>query len=406
MLPLKTAWIAWMAATLPVYLWAARISFPMRGWLLLALAYPAVFVNFAHGQNGFLIAGLLAGGVLMLDRRPLLAGVLFGMLTLKPHFGLLIPIVLLATGRWRTIAAACATTLLLCGVATLAFGANALLVAGSEAQKQEWLPKIAEGACTATLAMTEPNGRWDARGIEATLARDGDAFVLRGTKRYVVDGHAAELLVVAARTPGSAGEQGVSLALVPADAAGVERKALPTVDQTRRQAEIAFHDVRVPADALLGAEGAAWPALSRVLDLAAVALAAEQVGGAQRALDLAVAYAKERVQFGRVIGSFQAIKHKCADMMVAVEAARSGLYLAACAAAEGTDDLPRMASLAKAYCSDAYFRCAADDIQIHGGVGFTWEYDCHLHFKRAKSSETLLGDAAHHRELVARRIGL
>ncbi|MEZ4218500.1 MAG: acyl-CoA dehydrogenase family protein [Myxococcota bacterium] len=290
--------------------------------------------------------------------------------------------------------------------ATLAFGANALLVAGSEAQKQEWLPKIAEGACTATLAMTEPNGRWDARGIEATLARDGDAFVLRGTKRYVVDGHAAELLVVAARTPGSAGEQGVSLALVPADAAGVERKALPTVDQTRRQAEIAFHDVRVPADALLGAEGAAWPALSRVLDLAAVALAAEQVGGAQRALDMAVAYAKERVQFGRVIGSFQAIKHKCADMMVAVEAARSGLYLAACAAAEGTDDLPRMASLAKAYCSDAYFRCAADDIQIHGGVGFTWEYDCHLHFKRAKSSETLLGDAAHHRELVARRIGL
>ncbi|MCA9510211.1 MAG: acyl-CoA/acyl-ACP dehydrogenase [Myxococcales bacterium] len=290
--------------------------------------------------------------------------------------------------------------------ATLAFGANALLVAGSEAQKQEWLPKIAEGACTATLAMTEPNGRWDARGIEATLARDGDAFVLRGTKRYVVDGHAAELLVVAARTPESAGEQGVSLALVPADAAGVERKALPTVDQTRRQAEIAFHDVRVPADALLGAEGAAWPALSRVLDLAAVALAAEQVGGAQRALDMAVAYAKERVQFGRVIGSFQAIKHKCADMMVAVEAARSGLYLAACAAAEGTDDLPRMASLAKAYCSDAYFRCAADDIQIHGGVGFTWEYDCHLHFKRAKSSETLLGDAAHHRELVARRIGL
>ncbi|HOP18474.1 MAG TPA: glycosyltransferase family 87 protein [Parvularculaceae bacterium] len=124
MLPLKTAWVAWMAATLPIYLWAARISFPMRGWLLLALAYPAVFVNFAHGQNGFLIAGLLAGGVLMLDKRPLLAGVLFGLLTLKPHFGLLIPIVLLATGRWRTIAAACATTLLLCGAATLAFGAD------------------------------------------------------------------------------------------------------------------------------------------------------------------------------------------------------------------------------------------------------------------------------------------
>jgi len=290
--------------------------------------------------------------------------------------------------------------------ATLAFGANALLVAGSGAQKQEWLPKIAEGACTATLALTEANGRFDTRGIEATLERDGDGFVLRGRKRYVVDGNTADLLVVAARAPGSAGEQGVSLALVPATSAGVERKALPTVDQTRRQAEIAFHDVRLSADALLGEEGRAAAALSSILDLAAIALAAEQVGGAQRALDMAVAYAKERVQFGRVIGSFQAIKHKCADMMVAVEASRSAVYLAACAAAEGSDDLPRMASLAKAYCSDAYFRCAADNIQIHGGVGFTWEYDCHLHFKRAKSSETLLGDAAYHRELVARRIGL
>jgi alkylation response protein AidB-like acyl-CoA dehydrogenase len=137
-----------------------------------------------------------------------------------------------------------------------------------------------------------------------------------------------------------------------------------------------------------------------------VALAAEQVGGAQRCLDMAVEYAKQRVQFGRPIGSFQAIKHKCADMMVAVESARSAVYYAACVAEDDGDELPRVASLVKAYCSDAYFRCAADNIQIHGGVGFTWEYDCHLFFKRAKASETFLGDSAYHRELVAQRIGL
>jgi len=137
-----------------------------------------------------------------------------------------------------------------------------------------------------------------------------------------------------------------------------------------------------------------------------IALAAEQLGGAERCLDMAVAYATERVQFGRPIGSFQAIKHKCADMLVLVESARSAVYYAAAAQAEGAAEVPTLASLAKAYCSDAYFRCAADCIQIHGGVGFTWEYDAHLYFKRAKSSETLLGDATFHRERIAGRIGL
>jgi alkylation response protein AidB-like acyl-CoA dehydrogenase len=179
------------------------------------------------------------------------------------------------------------------------------------------------------------------------------------------------------------------------------------MDQTRRLAEITLEDVCVPASARLGDEGAAWPSLSRTLDLAAIALAAEQVGGAQRCLDLAVAYANERQQFGRAIGSFQAIKHKCADMMVKVESARSAAYYAGCCVAEGNDaELDTVAPLAKAYCSDAYFQCAADCIQIHGGVGFTWEYDIHLYFKRAKSSESLLGDAAFHREILAQRIHL
>jgi alkylation response protein AidB-like acyl-CoA dehydrogenase len=193
---------------------------------------------------------------------------------------------------------------------------------------------------------------------------------------------------------------------IPGDAAGLERRALPTMDQTRRQAELGLSNVRVPASAMIGSEGAAWPLLERVLDLAAITVAAEQVGGAQRCLDMTVDYAKERVQFGRPIGSFQAIKHMCADMLLHVESARSAAYYAAWAASAGDPELPALASLAKAYASDAYFRCASDAVQIHGGVGFTWEYDVHLYFKRAKSSETFLGDAAYHRELVAQRIGL
>jgi alkylation response protein AidB-like acyl-CoA dehydrogenase len=290
--------------------------------------------------------------------------------------------------------------------ATLALGANAILCAGTPEQKERLLGPIAEGACTATLAFTEPNGRWDLSGIETVCEAAGDGYVLRGTKRYVVDGDRADLLIVAAREPGTEGEAGIHLFAVPADTPGVSRKALPTVDQTRRQAEVAFDGVTVPAEARLGGEGEGGPALIRTLDLAAVALAAEQVGGAQRCLDMAVEYASERVQFGRVIGSFQSIKHKCADMMVEVEAARSAVYYAACVAAEQDEELSQVAPLAKAYCSDAYFRCAADNIQIHGGVGFTWEYDCHMYFKRAKASETFLGDPAYHRELVAQRIGL
>ncbi|UCE85603.1 MAG: acyl-CoA/acyl-ACP dehydrogenase [Deltaproteobacteria bacterium] len=289
---------------------------------------------------------------------------------------------------------------------SVCLASNALLVAGSESQKQEHLPGIAEGQTRATLAFTEAGGAWDASGIEAQARSDGGDFVLSGRKSFVLDGHCADLLVVAARAEGSRGEEGIELFLVPADAQGLLRRALPTLDPTRRLADVELSDVRVPAEARLGEAGGGWPALSKTLDLACVALAAEQVGGAQKCLDMSVAYAKERVQFGRPIGSFQAIKHKCADMMVEVESARSASYYAGCVAAEDGADLPLVAALAKAYCSDAYFRCAADAIQIHGGVGFTWEYDVHLYFKRAKSTETFLGDAIYHRERLAQKIGL
>ncbi|MCP4037171.1 MAG: acyl-CoA/acyl-ACP dehydrogenase [bacterium] len=290
---------------------------------------------------------------------------------------------------------------------SVCLGANALLVAGNEEQKQQYLPGIAEGTVRATLAYQGTAGRWDASTVEATATRAGGGFRLDGASSFVVDGHCADLLVVAARSEGSEGQDGVSLFAVPGDVAGLSRRRLPTVDQTRRLAEVTFEGVEIPETSLLGEEGGAWPQLSRTLDLAAIALAAEQVGGAQQCLDLSVEYAKERVQFGRAIGSFQSIKHKCADMMVLVESARSAAYYAGCAVSEENEsELPTVAPLAKAYCSDTYFQCAADCVQIHGGVGFTWEYDVHLYFKRAKSSEALLGDAAFHRELLAQRIDL
>ncbi|MCH7867958.1 MAG: acyl-CoA/acyl-ACP dehydrogenase [Myxococcales bacterium] len=290
---------------------------------------------------------------------------------------------------------------------SVCLAANALLVAGSEEQKKEYLPGIAAGTTRATLAYSGSSGSWDASSVEVVARRTGDEFVLHGKTSFVVDGHCADLIIVAARSDGSVGREGVSLFVVPVGTQGLRRKLLPTMDLTRRLAEIEFDEMRLPASALLGEEGGGWPGLSRTLDLAAIALAAEQVGGAQRCLDLAVAYAKEREQFGRPIASFQAIKHKCADMMVKVESARSAAYYAGCAVAEGNEaELDTVAPLAKAYCSDAYFQVAADCIQIHGGVGFTSEYDVHLYFKRAKSSESLLGDATFHRELLAQRINL
>ncbi len=290
--------------------------------------------------------------------------------------------------------------------ATICLATNALLAAASEEQKQDLLPELAAGSRTATLAWTEP-GRAFAIGDTATVVRDdGGDLVLDGVKRHVLDGHTADLLIVAARRPGSSGSDGIRLVAIPGDAPGVSRAPLPTLDQTRRQAEIRFEGARVPASALLGGDAEAAPGLARALDLAAIALAAEQVGGAARCLEMSVQYAKERVQFGRAIGSFQAIKHKCADMLLRVESARSAAYYAGWAASVDDPELASLASLAKSYCSDAYFHCAADSIQIHGGVGFTWEYDVHLHFKRAKSSEVLLGSPVEHRERIAEHIGL
>jgi alkylation response protein AidB-like acyl-CoA dehydrogenase len=281
---------------------------------------------------------------------------------------------------------------------TVVLAANALLHSGDDAAKKDLLGGIASGETIATVAFTEPNGRWDESGIEATATKDGDSYRITGTKMFVLDGHTANLILVAART-----DAGVSLFAVTDDAAGLERTALSTMDQTRKQAKLTFENT---PGRLIGTDGGGWDILSTMLDLAAVGLAAEQVGGAQEVLESAVQYAKDRVQFGRPIGSFQAIKHKCADMLLEVESAKSAAYYAGWCAAEMNDELPSVASLAKAYCSEAYFHSAAENIQIHGGIGFTWEHPAHLYFKRAKSSELLFGDPTYHRELLAQRIGI
>lgn len=279
-----------------------------------------------------------------------------------------------------------------------------LLAAGSEEQKGELLPAIAAGSVRATLAVSEPNGRWDLSGVETIYRPDGSGFVLNGTKSFVLDGHTADLLIVAARRPGSAGAEGISFFLVPQTA--VASRRLETMDMTRKLAEVRLADVKLGANAMLGAEGGGGAVVERVLQKAVAGLAAEQVGGAQRCLEMAVDYAKVRVQFGRPIGSFQAIKHKCADMLVQVEGAKSAAYYAGWAAAEDNEELAEVSHIAKSYCSEAYFFCASENIQIHGGIGFTWDHDAHLYFKRAKSSELIFGDPAHHRRLLASLLGL
>jgi alkylation response protein AidB-like acyl-CoA dehydrogenase len=289
---------------------------------------------------------------------------------------------------------------LLCApyLGTAVLAANALLECADDATRRELLGGIASGATIATLAFAEPGGRWDLDGVALRARAKGDAFELDGTKEWVLDGHTADVLLVVARD-----DAGLGLYRVDAGAEGLTRTPLPTLDTTRKLARVEL--AATPARRISSGDPSAG--LERALARTLAALAAEQVGGAQRCLELSVDYAKTRLQFGRPIGSYQAIKHKCADMLVAVEFAKSAAYAAAFAAAEDDDaSLLEAASLAKATCSETYFHAAADTIQIHGGMGFTWEHPAHLYFKRAKSSELLFGDAAHHRERLADRIGL
>jgi alkylation response protein AidB-like acyl-CoA dehydrogenase len=282
-------------------------------------------------------------------------------------------------------------------LASAVLAATALLASPDEGARRDLLPGIASGEVIATLAFTE-DGSWDPAAISMPATKNGAEWTLDGHKSFVLDGHSAGLLLVVASTTA-----GLSLFAVDGTAAGLTRTALPALDQTRKLARLEFSDV---AGRLIGSPGDAAAVLDRTLEVAAIALAAEQLGGAQRTLDMAVEYAKMRHQFGRPIGSFQAIKHRCADLLLEVESLRSAVSYAAAAVADGSAEVPVIAPLLKAYASETFFHVAAENIQIHGGIGFTWEHDAHLYFKRAKSSELFLGDGDYHRERLATRLGL
>jgi alkylation response protein AidB-like acyl-CoA dehydrogenase len=290
---------------------------------------------------------------------------------------------------------------LLCApyLSSVALTAEALLRCADEAARKDLLPGLATGQRIGTLALLEQPGRWDEASVQTRAHRSGaGCWVLDGDKRHVPDGHIADVILVGARTPA-----GIGLFAVDGAAPGVTRVPVPTLDQTRKQAHLDF--AGTPAR-LIGDEGDGGRVIRRVLDTAAILLAAEQAGGALRVVEMAAGYAGMRVQFGRPIGSFQAVKHLCADMLTEAEAARSAAYYGLWALAADSEDVPLAASLAKVYCSAAYSKIAGDAIQVHGGIGFTWEHPAHLYFKRAKSSEVMFGTPAYHRDVLAARLGL
>jgi alkylation response protein AidB-like acyl-CoA dehydrogenase len=282
-------------------------------------------------------------------------------------------------------------------------GVPAIVEGGSENQKKEILPKMANGEYIGTVAVAEASGRFDADGVELGATRKGTGYTLSGEKFFVPDAQVADGIVVAART-GRAGAEGVTLFLVPAKAEGVTVTQLKTVDMTRRLCHVKFDKVAVDAASMLGKENQGWPILQRVLDIATGALAVEMVGTAQKALDISVEYAKTRVQFGKPIGSFQAVKHKCVDMMVAVENARSLAYYACWTVSERVAEAATAVPMAKAYASDMAKNVTSEAIQVHGGIGFTWEHDMHLYHRRALAGEGNFGNAPVHRETVAKSL--
>ena len=289
-------------------------------------------------------------------------------------------------------------------ISTVVLGTLPILEAGTEAQKQEFLPKIAAGDLIMTLALTEPSARWDADGVQLAAKAEGDSFVLNGTKLFVPDAHVSDYMLVAARTKESANpEDGVTLLLVDSKSPGIEYTVLKTIGSDK-QCEVTFNDVRVAKANVLGEVDKGWPIIQGLKPKATVATCAYLVGLAQMDFDISVNYAKERIQFGRPIGSFQAIQHKCADMIIDVDGSRFITYKAAWSLQENEPDGEMLASMAKAWCSEAARRVVAHGQQIHGGIGFTKDYKIQLYFRRQKWMELMWGDADYHRELVAQKL--
>ncbi|MDP6782559.1 MAG: acyl-CoA dehydrogenase family protein [Dehalococcoidia bacterium] len=286
---------------------------------------------------------------------------------------------------------------------TVVLAGGAILEAGSEEQKQKLLGEISQGKLIATLALTEPSASYNAKDIQVTATVEGDGYVISGTKLFVPDANVADVMVVVARTGGQ-GAEGITMFLVDPKAAGISVTQLKTI-ASDKLCEVTFDKVKVGQGAVLGAVGKGWPVVETVLQKAAVAKCTEMVGGAQQVLEMTVNYAKERVQFGRPIGSFQAIQHHCANMAIDVDGSRFISYQAAWMLSEGLPSTKEVA-MAKSWTSDAYRRLTALGHQVHGGIGFTKDHDMQLYYRRAKAAEVTFGDGDFHRDVVAREIGL
>jgi alkylation response protein AidB-like acyl-CoA dehydrogenase len=284
-------------------------------------------------------------------------------------------------------------------------GGLAVLKWGSEAQKKEFLPRIAKGKSIVALAIAESNATYDASGIKAKAVAEGKDFIINGTKLFVTYGHVADYLIVAARTTSGRDKQaGITVFIVNAKSAGISRNLLKTFTGDKK-CEVVFKNVRVPKVNVLGKLDKGWEVVEGIIDLGAFALCPWMTGGTQQALDMAVAYAKERVQFERPIGSFQAIQHKCANIVVDVAGARDITYLTAWKLSEGIP-CQKDISIAKAWISEAYRKACVEGIQIHGGIGITQDHDMQLYYRRAKAAEIAFGDADYHLERLSHHMGL
>ena len=286
-------------------------------------------------------------------------------------------------------------------IPTVVYGGRLIHAFGSDEQKQRFLPAIANGEMIMTLAMLEASGHFEPSDMTVTATSTEGGFVINGTKLFVPDAHIADYLICVVRTKKAAGTDGIGLFLVDVKAKGIDVEVMTTMTG-EKTCEVVFDNVLVPSDNLLGPLEGGWAMIEKLIDEAVIAESAWMLGGARWTLEESVDYAKERVQFGVPIGTFQAIQHKLANVAVEVEGATSIVYYAAWAVDENDPGKKVAASAAKAWCSDMYTRAAMEGIQVHGGMGFTWEHDMHLYLKRAKSSQVTFGDGDYHRERIAR----
>ena len=289
---------------------------------------------------------------------------------------------------------------------TVVLGSLPILSAGTEEQKKEFLPRIATGELILTLAFTEPSARYDAAGVNIKAVAQGDSFVIDGTKLFVENAHIADYMICVTRTKkGTTPEEGITLFLVDAKSPGIKCEVMPTIGADKL-CEVVFKKVKVPKNNMLGKLHEGWPILAKTLEQASIAKCAEMVGGQEAAMEMTLSYVKERVQYGRPIGSFQVIQHYCANMWMNVETSRDILYKAACSVAENLPGSASEVSIAKGWINEAYKFVTERAVQCHGAIGTTRDHDIGLYYRRAKAGELAFGDTDFQKELVAQQLGL